>query len=78
MTAAGTTALQDVWFWQATSTPATLIGNGPGNQTSGVAYVPNALVDLTNSSGTDATGGIIANGISMTPTSSASLIVTGQ
>ncbi len=77
-----TTALQDVWLWQdaSDSAPATLIGNGQGSQTSGVAYVPAAPVDLSNSAGSDATGGIIAQSVSMTPAppGSAKLTVTGQ
>ena len=75
------TALQDVWFWQASTGPGTtLIGNGSGGQTDGMAYAPMAPIDLSNSSGNDAIGGIIANGITMDGTSpgGTSLLVTGQ
>ena len=57
-----TPALQDMWFWQAggDSSEDDLIGNGQGGQTSGIFYAPSATADLSSSSGSDATGDIIA------------------
>ena len=81
LAASGNTGLglEDVWFWQAShGTSTTLVGNGQTPNTSGIAYAPNAPIDLSNSSG-DYTGQIVADSVTMEPASgSASLIVTGQ
>jgi hypothetical protein len=76
---ANTTAMQDMWFWQDAfqGTPSELIGNGQGGQTSGIAYIPNAPVDLSNNrSGSDATGVIVAGSVTMSGNSS--LTITGS
>jgi hypothetical protein len=72
-----TTALQGMWFWQAATDGSTahLVGNGQGGQASGIAYAPSATVDLSNSSGNDATGEILAGGINASGT--ASFTITG-
>ena len=76
---ANTTAMQDMWFWQDAfqGTTSKLIGNGQGGLTSGIAYIPNATVDLSNdNSGSDATGVIVAGAVTMS--GSASLTITGR
>ncbi len=75
---ANTAAMQDMWFWQDAipGTPSKLIGNGQGGLTSGIAYIPNSSVDLSNNSGSDATGEIVTGAVTMS--GSASLTITGQ
>jgi prepilin-type N-terminal cleavage/methylation domain-containing protein len=75
-----TTALQNMWFWQAASDAgiSKLIGNGQGGLTSGIAYAPSGTIDLSNSLGSDATGEIVAGTVKTSSTSSASFTITGQ
>ena len=75
---ANTAAMQDMWFWQDAipATPSKLVGNGQGGLTSGIAYIPNSSVDLSNNSGSDATGEIVTGAVTMS--GNASLTITGQ
>ncbi len=75
-----TTALQDMWFWQAANDAgiSKLIGNGQGGLTSGIAYAPSGTIDLSNSSGSDATGEVVAGTVKTSALSSPTLTITGQ
>jgi type II secretory pathway pseudopilin PulG len=70
----GTPALQDVWLWQDSGVSAGASSMLVGNGSSGVAYLPGAVVNLSNNSGTSI-GRIVARNITM---SQGSLTVTGQ